>query len=298
MPSRRKQTVGSCQFAQGHCWSTPCGGASNLTEGSSIHRIRPIFCLEAHRLLLTVHTQPNINPSSCWFLLRCLSQCEICVDWATSNEHCNWGFITKRIDKTQQPSVRAMMGIFDGLNKALLCDYSQLQITACLHWWTCTIHKLMTAHDSFVKLTNVLIIVTSFIQVICCSWSKEIQPGDDRRFSSTGIWRGETKLLQASDSCSRSLALMSMCCLASLACVKPRLRPGSDWWSPTPQYCRAVFAPLNEAGVRQCLSCASPASLPKTCRVPAKTPLRPTLLVPVYFSCFWALVSKMSPSFL
>lgn len=65
--------------------------------------------------------------------------------------------------------------------------------------------------------------------------------------------------LQASDSCSRSLALMSVWCLESLAHVKPRLRPGSDWWSPRPQYCGAVFAPLNEAGgPRHCLALRLP----------------------------------------
>ena len=65
--------------------------------------------------------------------------------------------------------------------------------------------------------------------------------------------------LLASDSCSRSLALMSVWCLESLAHVKPRLRPGSDWWSPRPEYCGAVFAPLNEAGGRRhCLALRLP----------------------------------------
>lgn len=36
-------------------------------------------------------------------------------------------------------------------------------------------------------------------------------------------------------------------CLKSLAHVKPRLRPGSDWLSPGSQYFGAVFAPHNEA---------------------------------------------------
>lgn len=119
MPSRRKQTVGSCQFAQGHCWSTPCGGAGNLTEGSSLHRVQPSFCLEAYCPSLTVRTQPKINPPSCWFSLLCLSQWATCVDWAASIQHCNSGFITKRIDKKHQPSVSAMMCIFDGISMAL-----------------------------------------------------------------------------------------------------------------------------------------------------------------------------------
>lgn len=132
MPSRRKQTVGSCQFAQGHCWSTPCGGAGNLTEGSSLHRVQPSFCLEAHCTSLTVRTQPEINPPSCWFSVLGLSQCKICVDWAASNEHCNWGFITKRIDKKHQPSVKAMMCIFDGVSIALQSYYLlRTNITSC-----------------------------------------------------------------------------------------------------------------------------------------------------------------------
>lgn len=136
MPSRRKQTVGSCQFAQGHCWSTPCGGAGNLTEGSSLHRVQPSFCLEAYCPSLTVRTQPKINPPSCWFSLLCLSQWETCVDWAASIQHCNSGFITKRIDKKHQPSVNAMMCIFDGISMALQSHYLvciQLHITSCAH---------------------------------------------------------------------------------------------------------------------------------------------------------------------
>lgn len=62
-----------------------------------------------------------------------------------------------------------------------------------------------------------------------------------------------------SDSCSRSLALLSVWCLESLAHVKPGLRPGSDWRSPRPKHCGAVFAPLNEAGGRRhCLALRLP----------------------------------------
>lgn len=42
----------------------------------------------------------------------------VSVEWAPSDQYCSWGFITKRIDKKQQPSVTAMMSIFDGISMA------------------------------------------------------------------------------------------------------------------------------------------------------------------------------------
>lgn len=94
-------------------------------------------------------------------------------------------------------------------------------------------------------------------------------------FPSTGIWRERERAvvgeLLASDSCSRSLALMSVWCLESWAHVKPRLRPGSDWWSSRHGYCGAVFAPLNEArGQWHCLAL----------RLPFLSPQDPTLCQP------------------
>lgn len=107
----------------------------------------------------------------------------------------------------------------------------------------------MTASGSLLKWTNVLTVVTFLIQVSYWSWRKQSQLGDVWRFFSTGVWKGKSKVLWASDSCSRSLALMSVCCLVSLGRVKPRLKPGSDWWSPRPQQCGSVFAPFNETGL-------------------------------------------------
>lgn len=206
MPSRRKQTVGTCQFAQGHCWSTPCGGAGNLTEGSSLYRIQPIFCLEARCLLLTVHSQPKINPPSWWFSLLCLSQCEACVDWAAPSEHCNWGFITKRWDKKHQPSVSAMMSIFDGISLAFLCHCLKLLITSCTQW--CIEMSEMT--HSCLKLRfhiyywnksicNDIRSLSWVNKCFDCSnlsnpntywlWNEVSWPGDLWRFPSTGIWK-------------------------------------------------------------------------------------------------------------
>lgn len=165
MPSRRKQTVGSCQFAQGHCWSTPCGGAGNLTEGSSLHRVQPSFCLEAYCPSLTVRTQPKINPPSCWFSLLCLSQWTTCVDWAASIQHCNSSFITKRIDKKHQPSVSAMMCIFDGISMALQIHHLvclQLRAASCAHRQI----EPSVSHFSFPKI---VLLITSFLN----RWSSD-----------------------------------------------------------------------------------------------------------------------------
>lgn len=42
------------------------------------------------------------NPPSCWLSVLCLSQCETCVDWAASNERCNWGFMAKRNNRVSK----------------------------------------------------------------------------------------------------------------------------------------------------------------------------------------------------
>lgn len=59
MPSRRKQTVGSCQLARGHRRSAPCGGAGHLTEGSSsLSSLQTVPGSPRRR-------PPTINPPRC-----------------------------------------------------------------------------------------------------------------------------------------------------------------------------------------------------------------------------------------
>lgn len=119
MPSRRKQTVGSCQFAQGHRRSTPCGGAGNLTEGSSsLRRVQPSLCLRADCPRPARRCRPTIKPPSCCFSLGSASATRTLVSVECRPFNAVTGLLEQNgsTERSQRPSASCMqlMCIFDG----------------------------------------------------------------------------------------------------------------------------------------------------------------------------------------
>lgn len=92
-----------------------------------------------------------------------------CVDWAASIEHCNWGFITKRIDKKHQPSVNAMMCIFDGIRTALQSHFlvcMQLHLKSCAHWQI----ELSLSSLGFLKIGRMALLIAIVYGQLIASW--------------------------------------------------------------------------------------------------------------------------------
>lgn len=106
MPSRRKQTVGSCQLARGHRRSAPCGGARHLTEGSSsLSSLQTVPGSPRRR-------PPTINPP--W----CCSSLDAARTLTVSTERQRFDAVTGAVgtkrdgDGSQRPSVDCALCVF------------------------------------------------------------------------------------------------------------------------------------------------------------------------------------------